>query len=251
MGLHEESNDPKVPFFLSELRKRAFAACCSADKALSTFFGRPPRIPTRYCSCSLPLDLSDDEITGSEEVRNAAIAKLDSQGWNTSNRLQRSTWARLKVIVGAIREEALELSLGAASFNLEGQARHLLEKAESTWNNLPAFTQYDESCWLESSGIRPDKCFTLLYYYLHITYTKFLLHRLLARHCGASPAALFEISQQLLSNVLVITRYRDRVISPLFADFAWVSIVGCSPIRLIILTAIRCRCSMVFHLLHF
>jgi hypothetical protein len=121
MGFHQDpSNQPKVPFFLSELRRRSFANSYSSDKALSTFFGRPPRIAMRYSSCRPPYDLTDEELVAPAEVRNRAIEKLDPAGWNTSNNgVHRQTMARLKLILNSVREEVLELSLGPPARDVE------------------------------------------------------------------------------------------------------------------------------------
>jgi hypothetical protein len=113
MGLHQDMfSHQSLPFFLRELRRRSFANAFSSDKALSTFFGRPPRIAMRYCSSLPPYDLTEEEIIAPVDVRNRAIANLDPAGWNTRGVLGRQTFARLKLMINAVREEALELSLG-------------------------------------------------------------------------------------------------------------------------------------------
>jgi hypothetical protein len=112
MGLHQESHQPELPFFLNELRRRSFANAYSNDKALSTFFGRPPRIAMRYCSRLPPYDISDEEMLAPAEIRNQAIARLDSAGWSVEGQLGKQTWGRIKLLIGVVREEVLELSLG-------------------------------------------------------------------------------------------------------------------------------------------
>jgi hypothetical protein len=125
MGLHQESHEPEVPFFLNELRRRSFANAYSSDKALSTFFGRPPRIAIRYCTRLPPLDLTEEELLGPAEIRNQAIAKLDPAGWNRTGHLERQTWGRMKMLICAVREEVLDLSLGQPAPDAEQR-----EKAE-------------------------------------------------------------------------------------------------------------------------
>jgi hypothetical protein len=125
MGLHQESHQSQLPFFLSELRRRSFANAFSSDKALSTFFGRPPRIAMRYCSRLPPYDLTDEEIIATPDIRNKAIAKLDSAGWNTDGHLGRQTYARLKLLLNIVREDALELSLGPPAPDSEQREKAL------------------------------------------------------------------------------------------------------------------------------
>lgn len=112
IGLHQDpGSQSTLPFFLVELRRRSFANSYSSDKALSTFFGRPPRISMRYCSVKAPYDLTDEELIAPVELRDRAIARLDKDGWNTDGKLGRQTWARVKLLVNSIREDTLELSL--------------------------------------------------------------------------------------------------------------------------------------------
>lgn len=55
MGYHEDIDaKPDVPFFLAQLRKSAFARIFSADKNISTFLGRPPRMSKRFSNFQIP-----------------------------------------------------------------------------------------------------------------------------------------------------------------------------------------------------
>lgn len=81
------------------------------DKQLATFLGRPPRISWRYCDVQLPLDISYDELMAEPSVRDAAISKLDANGWNTAGSLAKAAWTRIALLTGYIREDILELSL--------------------------------------------------------------------------------------------------------------------------------------------
>jgi hypothetical protein len=101
------------------LHRRAFAVSYSTDKTTSTFFGRPPQLSIRYCTCRPPFDLTDDELIAPSELRELAISRLDSEGWNTSGAIHRQTWARMKIALSVILEEVLELSLGAASSDID------------------------------------------------------------------------------------------------------------------------------------
>lgn len=55
IGYHEDIDaKPDVPFFLAQLRKTAFARIFSADKNVSTFLGRPPRMSKRFSNFQIP-----------------------------------------------------------------------------------------------------------------------------------------------------------------------------------------------------
>lgn len=54
LGYHERvEHRVPVPTFLKHLRQDAFARVYSADKNVSIFFGRPPRIHKKYCRVDL------------------------------------------------------------------------------------------------------------------------------------------------------------------------------------------------------
>lgn len=97
-------------------------AAYTIDKALATFLGRPPLISWRYCDIPMPLDLSWDEIAAEPTTRAAAIANLNTDGWNKNGTLQMGTWARLSLLTSIIREKVLELSL---SRHIEGLSQRV------------------------------------------------------------------------------------------------------------------------------
>ncbi|KAF2437123.1 hypothetical protein EJ08DRAFT_578120 [Tothia fuscella] len=225
MGLHQDpSTRPHVPFFLAELRRRTWANAYSTDKAESTFFGRPPRLSMRYSSCRLPLDLTDEELIAPAESRDRAIAKLDAAGWNTAGQLSRQSWARIKLLISKLREEVLELSLGPpdrTDAEIREKALDVLARGEQTWASIPRFARYQDSLW--NSSLPANQCFTLLYYYLNVKLSEFLLYRILARHGGSSWDGMYKVAQELLTGILVISKQRDRI-AGLSRDFSWVSI---------------------------
>lgn len=93
------------------MRRRSLVASYALDKALATFLGRPPLISGRYCDLQMPLDLSCEQINAEPAEREAAIARLDNEGWNQDRSLDRGVCARVSLIGGIIREQVLELSL--------------------------------------------------------------------------------------------------------------------------------------------
>jgi chromatin structure-remodeling complex subunit RSC3/30 len=112
-----------MPFFLAELRKRLMAGAYIMDKQLSTFLGRPPQIIWRYCNVQLPLDLRYDEILADPATRDAAINRLDTNGWNSQGVIQQAQWLRVALLVGSIREQILELSLSRCVDDLARKAK--------------------------------------------------------------------------------------------------------------------------------
>ncbi|KAB8068217.1 hypothetical protein BDV29DRAFT_199578 [Aspergillus leporis] len=83
MGLQrQQSSRSPVPFFLSEARKRVFAASYRTDKNLATFLGRSPRLPCYYCNVDLPLDIDHESLTLSQGTLAGVDRELGSDGWN-------------------------------------------------------------------------------------------------------------------------------------------------------------------------
>lgn len=100
-------------------QRLAFANAYSADKTISTFFGRPPRLLIRYCTCRPPYDLSDEEVIAPAHSRDLAIARLDREGWSSCGILQRPTFARIKFVLNIVLEEVLDLSLVPPTSDME------------------------------------------------------------------------------------------------------------------------------------
>jgi hypothetical protein len=106
-------DDPKVPRYLRELRKRALWEGYGTDVELSTFVGRPPRLSRRYLAMTLPLDLPDSLIVGPSDALEAAVLTLDERGWRGIEIAPcQTTYVRVRCFLNTCREDTLELILG-------------------------------------------------------------------------------------------------------------------------------------------
>ena len=124
MGFHQAlPHKAIVPSFVIEMRRRAFAAAYVADKAISTFLGRPPRISKKFSACELPLDLSDEVLWSDGQQLQTAAERLDSRGWNVDGIVQQSTLTRVRMLIAAMRDEVLELSLCTSVKDIGEQVR--------------------------------------------------------------------------------------------------------------------------------
>lgn len=131
MGYQRQQNfHHTVPFFLSETRKRIFAATTRRDKSLATFLGRPPLIHRFHCNVELPLDLDDADLFLEGDELTNALLKVDGDGWNQSassrEKLRPATVIRLRYQTSILREKVLDISLGRRSKTLLEDARYLL-----------------------------------------------------------------------------------------------------------------------------
>ena len=113
-GLHGEIEvSADVPFWMSELRKRLFAATYIFDKTISNFLGRPPRLPRKYCTMQLPLDLEPHQLRLPDAELEDVVNKLDKHGWNTNASLGGMAWVRCLMIFNMVCEDVLELALAS------------------------------------------------------------------------------------------------------------------------------------------
>jgi hypothetical protein len=104
--------------FLVQARKKLFSAAFRVDKNMSTFFGRPPRIPGHYCDVGLPLDVDDNLFHQENFCVDHLRSVLNMAGWNIDCKIHPASWIRMRHIVGKVSEEVLELSLGGAQDDL-------------------------------------------------------------------------------------------------------------------------------------
>jgi hypothetical protein len=121
LGFHQQARDAKVPFFLAEHRKRLLISTYYLDKGLSTFLGRPPRLIRRYMNVEPPLDMSFEDVMAPPKTRDAIIAKLDKNGWNSKGVHTRVSYERVSFFLGSIRESVLEVSMNPNIENLEAR----------------------------------------------------------------------------------------------------------------------------------
>ena len=104
--------------FLVQARKKLFSAAFRVDKSISTFFGRPPRIPGHYCDVGLPLDVDDSIFHHDDFCADQIRTVLNMTGWNIDCKIRPASWIRMRHTVAKVTEEILELSLGDAKESL-------------------------------------------------------------------------------------------------------------------------------------
>ncbi|KAM0086121.1 hypothetical protein ACKRZS_001577 [Fusarium odoratissimum] len=105
LGYHQQTDEDNPPAFLNRLRQIAFGRCYSADKNVSIFLGRPPRIQRKFCKTYL--DLKED------------IGGI-SEDWHNPETCNFITDTRRAVICATLKEDIAELS-SEADFNIKAQ----------------------------------------------------------------------------------------------------------------------------------
>ena len=230
MGLHQGNQvDSQTPFFLAQTRKKIFISAYGHDKSIASFLGRPPRLSHRYCKIEMPLDLSDDELFLEGAELEAALARLDANGWNTSGNVSRTTWQRVWSHYSRIREDILEIALGSGEDDISLQAEQIRLKLQHLDQSLPDFMKTSPEDILatcdsylgvtsgfgrsEQAKKQVNAMFTLCIH-AGIVQTQFLLQRALINRQRTDTKELIPISRRMLRLVLLAQSKRD-----FFRDF--------------------------------
>ncbi|KAF4231750.1 hypothetical protein CNMCM6805_010339 [Aspergillus fumigatiaffinis] len=200
LGLHQAGDDKNIPFFLSELRKRIMIGAYGMDKDLALFLGRPPRICKQYCNIQSPLDLTWEELIAAPTVRQAALQKLDAQGWNTEGKLGSGARGRTIHLACLIREDILEMSIGQGRDNVEEHAERVLKRARQWRSELPAFLQWGP----ESTN--PE----LVSLHLEFLHQDFLIYSTLVKRIGKGHDALIKVSLEIITCLLDLVSMQMR-----------------------------------------
>ncbi|KAM5446036.1 hypothetical protein McanCB49686_008108, partial [Microsporum canis] len=191
LGLHRRELDEQAPFFLTEIRKRAMIAAYSMDKMLATFLKRPPRICRQYCHFHTPLHIHWQDLLGDASIRDAAIKRLDTNGWDSRGDLE-SAKPRVSMLVSIIREMILEISFSHEVDNLEYKVEEIRHESNQMRLSLPPFLQW--------SPANKNPLATSLH--LEFLYQNFLLYQTLTKRTGSISNSLTDTAHQILTLVL-------------------------------------------------
>ncbi|KAF3033546.1 hypothetical protein E8E12_000688 [Didymella heteroderae] len=215
-NLHQEIEvNDDTPLFMTEIRKRLLICAYSNDKLTAAFAGRPPRLTRFYCRLQLPLDLTDAQIMSEGPELETAIAKLDNEGWNRDDTVQRSTFARIAAANALITEEILEISLGCLpQEEVARRAVDIERRALTAWQDLPEFLRFDIS-----DPWTPQRSPLELLFLIHIRLASldhhFLLQRTLNKKAQVvSVNSLLSVCSDIFRVVVMMVDNRD-----FFRDF--------------------------------
>ncbi|XXG99637.1 hypothetical protein Hte_005978 [Hypoxylon texense] len=211
MGLHQgvEAGD-RLPFFLTEMRKRLFSQTYSAEIGIATFLGRPPRISYRYCNLQPPLDLSVAQVILEENELAVALAGLDEKGFNTAGKIQRVTWTKTWLGCAPEREAILDLAL--AQYTREEIVRiadDIQRRSERYWEGLPSFIKMVRDGPLDLEGKTPTEILYMTVMRQAFRANDLLLQRVLIRKAGATSEKLIHIARSILRDILLMSQRHD------------------------------------------
>ncbi|KAE8371329.1 putative fungal-specific transcription factor [Aspergillus bertholletiae] len=245
MGLHRPHPlESSIPFFLSQARKRIFAASYRTDKNLATFLGRPPRLPYHYCDVGLPLDLDDHTLVLDPVSLDRAVRQLTPDGWGTVNGgLRPATVIRLRYMVARLREQVMELSLGRGSVgSRQNELQSTYQECKHLWDRVPSELHYSKHSW---EVLGPHLSIISLVIHLEYLYTVFQVERI---RCSEGPNGMTDLldsAMQIVSAVTDFAKQRDHKGS-IREQYTWIFLFYALPAAGVVATELhRCTISRV------
>ncbi|RFN46915.1 taurine catabolism dioxygenase taud/tfda [Fusarium flagelliforme] len=236
LGYHQQQTESfnAAPDFLRDLRRLAFCRTYSADKNVSIFLGRPPRITRRFCRFFLP----GNHLQPSEE------ASRKPQIWDPSQGPSFITDSRWAALCGIMKEDILGLLSQQDHEEKLRQGLILQEDIQEQWEAVPE--QYRLQGSLKGYSRRPVERDFMLNMKLNYLHVKFLL-RLTLQHSASDPdPQLLAISIDLLSLVVEAVMLKDQLINS-GTSLVWkVAYYGLSAAGVICLRLVNQSSSLTF-----
>lgn len=200
LGLHQQTNSDhnSFPPFLLELRRLTFALTYSADKNVSLFLGRPPRIHLKYCKLILPR--SDGRVV--EPWRTT---------WPQDMPFDYVADIRWGALCGILKEDIMEL------FGLEGlsddhpKVREIHDKAQAQWLALPPHFRLESS--LKQCNQAPVVRDFILNARLNQLHILFLLRMAVTRSRPESDPALVSTAAEILTLIVEALMQKDYLVN--------------------------------------
>ncbi|KAF4151946.1 hypothetical protein CNMCM6069_002801 [Aspergillus lentulus] len=242
MGLHRPDRPGSaVPFFLSETRKRVFAASYRADKNIATFLGRPPRLPYHYCDVELPLDIDDDSIVLDRLSVDNAISKITPDGWGTFNGgLRPATVIRLRYMVAMLREQVVGLSLGRGSVHSrQNELQATYQECKRLWDKIPSQFHYSKNSW---KALSPHLAIISLVIHLEYLHTLFQVERIRSNEVPDAMSDLLDSAMQIVSAVTDFAKHRNQEAS-IREQYTWIFLLYALPAAGVLATELH-RCTV-------
>ncbi|KAE8413664.1 hypothetical protein BDV36DRAFT_268048 [Aspergillus pseudocaelatus] len=213
---------PAVPFFMSETRKRLFAAAVCRDMNLATLLERPPLIDCNFCDMIYPLDLYEEEIVLVGSELNTALQNLDENGWKISSEreklLRPATGIRIRFALSSLRAKVLRLSLGNRMEHMTTKHIELYQEYEDIWTKIPMQYRYKSDFW---DYLSPRSCVVLLSAHLDHLHCGFQILRMLQQEGQDTLTTILDTSMRLLSGMLDLMKQQERFVE-LRERFTWI-----------------------------
>ncbi|KGO45317.1 Transcription factor, fungi [Penicillium expansum] len=207
LGYHDniEKTKPRIPHFLTEIRKAAYATVYSADKNVAIFLGRPPRMSKRFTHFQLPLNQTSPGPSPIPYLNGDVIQ------WNQDTPCSYRAELRWSALCASLKEDILELLRTRNSETYSERASVIQRNAEAQWNALPP--HFKLQCNLKACAGTPFERDFLAGTRLNHLHVLFLLRLLFLDTVAEPDVAIIDISEQMLSLVVDTMLLRDQLVN--------------------------------------
>ncbi|KAF5008868.1 hypothetical protein FDECE_4892 [Fusarium decemcellulare] len=216
LGYHEEiDSSSSLPGFLRSLRHTAFAYTYCADKNMSIFLGRPPRIHPKFCRFHVP----------GAETNSHPEGTGCSHRWDLETPLDFQFDGCWSAICAVLKEEILFLSAEDTSEDRADKARfgssylvtrltlncprRIMASAQLQWLSLPPHFRLEGR--LKACDRSPLELGLLLDAKLNYIHVLFLLRLALMRNSFEPDTELLRISSEMLGLVIEAVMFKDKI----------------------------------------
>ncbi|KAI1848662.1 hypothetical protein JX265_011487 [Neoarthrinium moseri] len=196
LGYHQQmERPPSVPEFLSKLRRSAFALAYAADKNVSIFLGRPPRISKKFCRLKLLPDPNASE----------------APWWNQDKTFDFMLDIQWTALCASLKEDVLALFEADESGVRHSDASAIQGTAEAQWLSLPLeFRLEGPLRFCNQPPVIRDFMVSARLNHLHVL---FLLRLALSHHKPQSDVDLVRVSAEILNLIVEALLQKDQLVN--------------------------------------
>ncbi|KAI1340937.1 hypothetical protein F5Y15DRAFT_36621 [Xylariaceae sp. FL0016] len=211
LSLHRETHhcNEKMPFYLSESRRKTLAVTFHIDKVSASTFNRPPCLPALYVDCRLPIDISEEDLfSPTAQTKDAVRHLVSSDGWGLDQGYRSTTWARIRFILAEYWEEVVEHEYRSVHGHKYDRLQDLSRRYQDAWDTLPSYLRYTDAVW--DSDLSSEICFLLGKTYLSYLHIRHRIGRMLEACDASHRSELLEVSATILATGTAIGKARNR-----------------------------------------
>ncbi|KAK9413679.1 hypothetical protein SUNI508_11760 [Seiridium unicorne] len=202
LGYHQQMEKaPSVPDFLHNLRRSVFAQAYSADKNVSIFLGRPPRISKKFCRFNLL----------KHHCTEAQPNTSEPQWWNQGSIFDYMLDIQWSALCATLKEDILLLFEAEEGSERDRNAGAIQADAERHWSSLPLEFRLEGPLRLcNQPPVIRDFMLSARLNHLHVL---FLLRLALSHQKPQSDPGLIKVSAEILTLIAEALMQKDQLVN--------------------------------------
>ncbi|KAF4123735.1 Fungal Zn(2)-Cys(6) binuclear cluster domain [Geosmithia morbida] len=195
LGYHQEiEGSGPIPEFLKSIRQTAFACSYAADKNVSIFLGRPPRIYKRFCRLQQP-----------------SLAAFFSPEWAPDTAIDLVADTRWATLCAMLKEDIVAELFGESRYETRvDKARPIQAQAETQWAALPDSFRLEKPMKLYDR--KPFELDIMLGIKLNQLHVLFLVRLAVVRRFSEPHPELSAIAQEMLALVVEAIVLKEHIV---------------------------------------